>query len=82
MLVVSNQSDGAADRDVRDRRARRHPRRQPGLEPEIAPGATGRLTITTREGTYSVHTQDDAIRAVEVKIGPPRPSGQDKLLLP
>jgi len=26
--------------------------------------------------------QDDAIRAVEVKIGPPRPSGQDKLLLP
>ena len=49
---------------------------------EIAPGSTGRLTITTREGTYSVHTQDDAIRAVEVKIGPPRPSGQDKLLLP
>ena len=24
--------------------------------PEIAPGSTGRLTITTREGTYSIHT--------------------------
>jgi hypothetical protein len=50
--------------------------------PEIAPGSTGRLTITTREGTYSVHTADDAIRAAEVKIGPPRESGQDQLLLP
>jgi len=49
---------------------------------EIAPGSTGRLTITTRPGTYAVHTQDDAIRAARVKIGPPRPSGQDQLLLP
>jgi hypothetical protein len=50
--------------------------------PEIAPGATGRLTIVARQGTYSVHTQDDAIEAARVKIGPPRPSAQDKLLLP
>jgi hypothetical protein len=50
--------------------------------PEIAPGATGRVTIVAREGTYSVHTQDDAIRAARVEIGPPRPSGQDRLLLP
>jgi hypothetical protein len=50
--------------------------------PEIAPGSTGRVTIVTREGTYSVHTQDDAIRAAEIEIGPPRPSGQDRLLLP
>ena len=40
------------------------------------------MTIITREGIYSVHTQDDAIRAARVKIGPPRPSGQDQLLLP
>ncbi len=45
--------------------------------PEIAPGSTGRLTIATREGTYSVHTEDDAIRATEIKIGPPRKSAQD-----
>jgi hypothetical protein len=50
--------------------------------PEIAPGSTGRLTIVTREGLYSVHTQDEAIRAARVKIGPPRPSGQDRVLLP
>ena len=50
--------------------------------PEIAPGSTGRLTITTREGTYSVHTQDDAIRAARIEIGPPRKSAQDQLLLP
>ncbi|WP_157592352.1 hypothetical protein [Solirubrobacter soli] len=50
--------------------------------PEIAPGSTGRLTITTRPGTYAVHTQDDAIRAAQVKIGPPRRSAQNKLLLP
>ena len=49
---------------------------------EIAPGSTGRLTITTRPGTYAVHTQDDAIRAAEVKIGPPRRSAQNQLLLP
>ncbi len=50
--------------------------------PEIAPRSTGRLTISTREGIYSVHTQDDAIRAARVKIGPPRKSSQDDLLLP
>jgi hypothetical protein len=49
---------------------------------EIAPGSTGRLKITTREGTYSIHTQDDAIRAARIEIGPPRKSAQDKLLLP
>ncbi|MDA0161763.1 hypothetical protein OM076_15930 [Solirubrobacter ginsenosidimutans] len=50
--------------------------------PEIAPRSTGRLTIHTRQGLYSVHTQDDAIRAAAVKIGPPRKSSQDDLLLP
>jgi hypothetical protein len=29
-----------------------------------------------------VHTQDDAIRAARVKIGPPRRSAQKQLLLP
>jgi hypothetical protein len=50
--------------------------------PEIAPGSTGRVTIVAREGTYSVHTQDDAIRAARIRIGPPRESAQDRLLLP
>ena len=50
--------------------------------PEIAPASIGRLTLSTRQGTYSVHTKDDAIRAAHVKIGPPRQSSQDDLLLP
>jgi hypothetical protein len=50
--------------------------------PEIAPASIGRLTLSTREGTYSVHTQDDTIRTARVKIGPPRKSSQDDLLLP
>jgi hypothetical protein len=50
--------------------------------PEIAPGSTGRVTIVTREGTYSVHTSEAAIRAARVDIGPPRKSAQDRLLLP
>jgi hypothetical protein len=50
--------------------------------PRIAPRATGRLTINAREGTYSVHTADDGIEAARVKIGPPRRSSQDDLLLP
>jgi hypothetical protein len=50
--------------------------------PIIAPRKTGRLTIDAREGTYSVHVADDAIRAARVFVGPPRKSAQDQLLLP
>jgi hypothetical protein len=50
--------------------------------PEIAPSATGRLTIEAREGVYSVHVADRAIRAARVNVGPPRKSAQDQLLLP
>jgi hypothetical protein len=48
----------------------------------IAPQSTGRLTIDARTGRYSVHAGDRAIRAAHVRIGPPRPSGQDRVLLP
>jgi hypothetical protein len=50
--------------------------------PVIAPSTTGRLTIDAREGTYSVHVADSAIRAARVSVGPPRKSAQDQLLLP
>jgi hypothetical protein len=50
--------------------------------PTIPAGSTGRVTLNVREGTYSVHVADDAIRAARVKVGPPRESGQDRLLLP
>ena len=48
----------------------------------IAPHATGRLTIDARSGSYAVHVGDRSIRAAHVRVGPPRPSAQDRLLLP
>jgi hypothetical protein len=50
--------------------------------PVIAPSTTGRLTIKALQGTYSVHVTDSSIRAARVFVGPPRASGQDRLLLP
>jgi hypothetical protein len=48
----------------------------------IPAGSTGRVTLKVREGNYSVHVADDAIRAARLRVGPPRKSGQDTLLLP
>jgi hypothetical protein len=50
--------------------------------PAIPPRGTGRVTINARQGRYSVHTADDAVRPARLEIGPPRESGQDQLLLP
>lgn len=50
--------------------------------PAIEPSGTGRLTIDAREGRYSVHVADRTIRAARVNVGPPRPSGQNRVLLP
>jgi hypothetical protein len=50
--------------------------------PIIPARATGRLTIDAREGQYAVSVRDKTIRAARVFVGPPRPSGQDKVLLP
>jgi hypothetical protein len=50
--------------------------------PVIAAGSTGRLSINARTGTYAVHVRDRTIRAARVKVGPPRKSSQNDLLLP
>jgi hypothetical protein len=50
--------------------------------PIIPAKATGRLTIDAREGQYAVSVKDESIRAARVFVGPPRPSGQDAVLLP
>jgi hypothetical protein len=50
--------------------------------PVIQPRGTGRLTINARTGSYAVHTRDRTIRAAHVKVGPPRKSSQNQLLLP
>jgi hypothetical protein len=50
--------------------------------PSIPAHGTGRVTLTVRQGNYSVHVADDAVRAARLTVGPPRRSGQDDLLLP
>jgi hypothetical protein len=50
--------------------------------PLIEPQGTGRLSIDARTGRYAVHVRDRRVRAAHVKIGPPRKSSQDQLLLP
>jgi hypothetical protein len=48
----------------------------------IAPRGTGRLSLNTREGDYTVHVGDRTVRVAHVKVGPRRESSQDDLLLP
>ena len=50
--------------------------------PVIPAHSTGRVTIKVREGKYSVHVADDSVRAARLIVGPPRKSGQNRLLLP
>ena len=82
ILVVSNQSKAAQTVTFETDELGGRTGGTTASSPEIAPASIGRLTLSTREGTYSVHTQDEAIRAARVKIGPPRKSSQDDLLLP
>jgi hypothetical protein len=48
----------------------------------IPPQGTGRLTIDAGRGGYAVHVDDRAVRAAHVRVGAPRPSAQNQLLLP
>jgi hypothetical protein len=82
VLVVSNQSKTPQKVTFETDELGGAPGGTRASSPEIAPASTGRLTIVTREGVYAVHTADDAIRPARVKIGPPRKSSQDDLLLP
>ncbi|MDA0180433.1 hypothetical protein OJ997_09025 [Solirubrobacter phytolaccae] len=82
VLIVSNQSDRPqrvtfATDELGGTRGGRT-----ASTPIIPAKATGRLTIDAREGRYSVSVRDDGIRAARVFVGPPRPSGQNRVLLP
>jgi hypothetical protein len=48
----------------------------------IAPRGTGRLSIETRQGDYTVHVGDRTVRVAHVKVGPRRESSQNDLLMP
>jgi len=48
----------------------------------INPGGTATIKVDVREGTYKVSTDDAGIDAAPLKVGSPRKSSQDELLLP
>jgi hypothetical protein len=50
--------------------------------PRIPAQGTGRLTIDARTGRYAVHVRDRAIAAAHVRVGAPRASSQNDVLLP
>lgn len=48
----------------------------------IVPSGTAQLKANLRQGTYRLSVDGDGVDAVRVRVGPPRESAQDKLLLP
>lgn len=48
----------------------------------INPSGTATLEVDVREGDYAISAEDADIRPATVKVGAPRPSAQDELLLP
>jgi hypothetical protein len=82
ILVISNQSDSPQQVTFETDELGGTRGGNRASSPTIQPRGTGRLTINAREGVYSVHVDDEAIRAARVVIGPPRESGQNQLLLP
>jgi len=82
VLIVSNQSDRPqrvtfATDELGGTRGGRT-----ASTPVIPAKATGRLTINAREGQYAVKVRDARVRQARVFVGPPRESGQNKVLLP
>jgi len=82
VLVISNQSDRPQRVTFRTDELGGTQGGRTASSPLIPAKSTGRLTIDAREGRYSVSVADDAIRAARVFVGPPRESGQDRVLLP
>ncbi len=81
-LVVSNQSDAAQTVTFETDELGGRLGGNRASSSSIPAGGTGRLKIDARQGVYSVSVKDDSIRAARVRIGPPRESGQNQLLLP
>ena len=48
----------------------------------IRPAGTGTLEVDAPEGFYEISTDDGKVRPAVVRVGAPRPSAQNELLLP
>jgi len=82
VLIVSNQSSAPQKVTFETDEIGGRTAGQRASSPLILPRRTGRVTINAIPGVYSVHVGDDGIRPARVLVGPPRESGQNRVLLP
>jgi hypothetical protein len=81
-LIVTNQTDSAQELTFEtDEVGGSSGGITQSTEP-INPSGTATLEVDVREGDYAISAADDAIRPAAVKVGAPRKSAQDELLLP
>jgi len=56
--------------------------RTSGTSGTIEPGSPTTLQMELKQGTYTASASGSGFRPATLKVGPPRPSSQNKLLLP
>jgi hypothetical protein len=81
-VLVSNQSGAAQELSFETDEVAGPP---DGVRKSVGPvadGDTAELQVVPRQGTYRLSVKDPAIRPAAIKVGPPRPSGQNDLLTP
>ena len=81
-LIVTNQTDAAQVITFEtDEVGGDKPGTTQKSEP-ITPSGTTTLEVDVREGEYAISADDGGVRPARVKVGAPRPSAQNDLLLP
>jgi hypothetical protein len=81
-LIVTNQTDSAQELTFETDEVGGD---SPGITRTtgpIDPSTTATLEADVREGRYAISAADEGIKPSTVKVGAPRPSAQDQLLLP
>jgi hypothetical protein len=82
VLIISNQSSSAqAVTFETNELGASQPGRTFNTTP-INPRGTATLKVDVREGAWELRTEDNGIRAADVKVGQTRKSAQDELLQP
>jgi hypothetical protein len=82
VLIISNQSSSAQEVTFETNElGASQPGRTFNTTP-INPRGTATLKVDVREGDWELRTEDNGIRAADVKVGQTRKSAQDELLQP
>lgn len=81
VLIISNQSSSAQEVTFETGVGASEPGRTFNTTP-INPRGTAALKMDVREGDWELRTEDNGIRAADVKVDVTRKSAQDELLQP